>query len=182
MPLPFLIPLLGAAASAIGTAATTVAAGAAATAATVGAAAATVGGAVAAGAAALGTAAVAAAPFIAGGAAILGGLAITGAIIEANEEAERNARRRAREAANREREKEAQKKAAAYAEKMKQLEGNHNISDERKKELLLESSRLKGELQGTIQGLRDKGMEPEQATLDLNKALAEMREKSGIAA
>ena len=101
-------------------------------------------------------------------------------IRERNRKKREEAQRQAREAANREREKEAQRKAAELARKQKKLKDEHNLSDERMKELLTEADTLSGELQGTIEGLRDKGMEPEQATLDCDKMLRDMKDESKL--
>ena len=101
-------------------------------------------------------------------------------IRERNRKKREEAQRQAREAANREREKEAQRKVAELARKQKTLKDEHNLSDERMKELLTEADTLSGELQGTIEGLRDKGMKPEQATLDYEKMLRDMKEQAGI--
>ncbi|MBQ7196318.1 MAG: hypothetical protein IJS40_02800 [Synergistaceae bacterium] len=199
MPLPFLIPIFGAIASAAGAAGTAIATGAAAAGAAATAAGAAAVGAGAAGLAAVGTAAAGVASAVGAGAlgaAALGtlgavgtgalvlgagGVALSSYVISKNEEERKRAQSRARREASREKEREIQRKAAEYAKKLEDLKAAHEVLNESTRdELRLEGSRLYGDTQGLILGLRDKGQEPEQITLDLNKELKKMREQCGI--
>lgn len=146
-------------------------------------------GTAAASAAAVGTAAVAAGAFVAAnataiaiGSAVVGGLVITKKIIEENKKAEEEAYENAYRNASREQERLNLEAKKNFDEEVKRTNDEYgdNIPPERKKELLLKSSILKGKIAGTNAGLEARGQSVAPEAKAVEAELDAMRKECGI--